>query len=103
MTLKTEQEMEQEQKERPAPCSRRSMLRNVAVAAAGVAVFNAGLSKPASAKAAQNLVGYQDTPHGTQECDNCSQFEPPSSCKIVDGTISPKGWCKVYAPKPPGH
>jgi hypothetical protein len=35
-----------------------------------------------------------------QECDNCSQFEPPSSCKVVDGTISPTGWCKVYVRKP---
>jgi hypothetical protein len=35
-----------------------------------------------------------------QECDNCSQFEPPSSCKVVDGAVNPTGWCKVYVKKP---
>jgi len=24
----------------------------------------------------------------------------PSSCKMVDGKINPKGWCQLYAPKP---
>jgi hypothetical protein len=32
--------------------------------------------------------------------ENCSLFEAPSSCKTVDGTVSPKGWCMVYAKKP---
>jgi hypothetical protein len=27
-------------------------------------------------------------------------FEAPSSCKTVDGTVSPQGWCMVYAKKP---
>jgi len=25
---------------------------------------------------------------------------PPAACKVVEGKISPKGWCAVYAPKP---
>jgi hypothetical protein len=80
--------------------SRRCLLGNAAVAAGGIAVFSTVISRPAEAKAAQKLVGYQDTPHGAQQCDNCSQFDPPSSCKVVDGTISPTGWCKVYVKKP---
>jgi hypothetical protein len=27
-------------------------------------------------------------------------FEAPNSCKTVEGTISPEGWCMVYAKKP---
>jgi hypothetical protein len=79
--------------------SRRCLLGNAAFAAGGIAVFSTVISRPAEAKAAQKLVGYQDTPHGAQQCDNCSQFDPPSSCKVVDGTISPTGWCKVYVKK----
>jgi hypothetical protein len=75
-------------------------LRNAAFAAGGAAVLVTGVSRPASAKAAQKLVGYQDTPHGAQQCDNCSQFVAPASCKVVDGEISPTGWCKVYVKKP---
>lgn len=69
-------------------------------ATGGVAALGSIASRPAQAKAAQKLVGYQDTPHGAQQCNNCAQFEAPSSCKVVDGTISPTGWCKVYVKKP---
>jgi hypothetical protein len=72
-----------------AALSRRSILRNLAISAGG-----------AQTKATQKAVGYQDTPHGAQRCDNCLQFEPPSSCKTVQGTIAPAGWCKVYVKKP---
>ena len=54
----------------------------------------------AQTKATQKAVGYQDTPKGAQRCDNCRQFEPPSSCKTVEGTVAPAGWCKVYVKKP---
>ncbi len=54
----------------------------------------------AQAKIAPNLVQYQDKPKGDAECDKCLQFVAPGSCKVVDGKISPKGWCAAYAPKP---
>ncbi len=93
--------MNQEPKQSSTPCSRRSLLRKAAVTAGGIALVGAALRPdPAAAKATQKAVGYQDTPHGAQQCDNCSQFQPPSSCKVVDGTISPTGWCKVYVKKP---
>jgi hypothetical protein len=95
--------MDQDPKSRARPCSRRSLLRKAALTAGGIAVAGTALRpNPAAAKAAQKAVGYQDTPHGAQQCDNCSQFEAPSSCKVVDGTVSPTGWCKVYVKKPAG-
>ena len=84
--------------------SRRSILRNVGFAAGGAAVFGTIMTKnrmaAAQTKVSQTVVGYQDTPHDAQRCDNCLQFEPPSSCKVVEGKISPSGWCKVYVKKP---
>jgi High potential iron-sulfur protein len=50
-------------------------------------------------KMAQKLVHYQDTPHSGQACATCVQFQPPSSCKVVEGTISPAGWCELYVKK----
>jgi hypothetical protein len=49
---------------------------------------------------APKLVQYQEKPKGTQECDGCLHFVAPSSCKMVDGKINPKGWCALFAPKP---
>jgi hypothetical protein len=28
-------------------------------------------------------------------------FMPPAGCKIVDGAISPDGWCNFFAQRPP--
>jgi hypothetical protein len=48
---------------------------------------------------AQKAVEYQDTPKGDQECSNCSLFQDPNACTLVDGEISPKGWCKFWVKK----
>jgi High potential iron-sulfur protein len=40
---------------------------------------------------------YQDTPNGIYSCANCSLFERPKSCKVVDGDVSEDGWCKAFA------
>ena len=78
--------------------------RQVLTIAAGASVTSAaaviGTSTPAqAAKVSQKIVKYQDTPKGQQSCENCVQFEAPSSCKTVDGTVAAQGWCMVYAKK----
>ena len=62
---------------------------------------SAALSRPARAqeKVTQAVVQYQKQPKNGQMCSTCVNFEPPSACKIVQGTIEPNGWCLVYAPK----
>ena len=91
---------------RSAELSRRSILRNLAYTVGGAAMLGTTVSghrvAAAQTKMTQKAVGYQDTPKGKQRCDNCAQFEPPSSCKIVQGNIAPAGWCKVYVKKPAG-
>jgi hypothetical protein len=34
-----------------------------------------------------------------QVCGGCSLFKGPSSCMLVKGKISPKGYCIAYSPK----
>ena|SRR5579862_677358 len=88
---------------RLAALSRRKILQGLARAGSGAALLATMAQIPsaaAQAKAAQKVVAYQATPHGTQECDNCRQFVAPNACKVVDGDVSPQGWCKVYVKKP---
>jgi hypothetical protein len=40
---------------------------------------------------------YQDSPRGIAMCATCTLFVAPRGCKVVDGVISPNGWCKEYA------
>ena len=77
-----------------------SVSRRSALGGAAKFLLLAGATlTPAQAKVAQANAGYQDAPKGELKCASCVHFAPPSSCQIVDGTISPNGWCKLFAPK----
>ena len=52
----------------------------------------AGMEKRSKAQ-----VQYQDSPRGIAMCATCTLFVEPRGCKVVDGEISPNGWCKEYA------
>jgi len=81
-----------------ANLNRRSLLKRVALLL-GAAAIPVGKHAVAAGTAPQAAVKYQDKPQGDQQCDNCIHFEAPSACKIVEGTVSPKGWCAVWAKK----
>lgn len=52
----------------------------------------------APAKSSQASVQYQTQPKGGQKCGNCMNFIAESNtCKRVDGTVSPQGWCIIWA------
>ena len=74
--------------------SRRTLLQ-VAAAAGAVPVLALGV-QPAAAKMAQTAVAYQQQADGDKKCSSCKMFEAPSSCKKVEGTISPNGVCKLW-------
>ena len=78
--------------------TRRTLFRCAAATAGGMA-FWLGWSTSAHAKVTQKAVGYQETPKGDQSCSNCSLFVAPASCELVDGTISPQGWCRFHRSK----
>ncbi len=54
----------------------------------------------AQQKASKKAMQYQDRPKNGQECDQCMHFQPPKACAVVEGDISPKGWCAAWAKKP---
>ena len=86
---------------KPKDLSRRVFLQRVATYGAGAAIIQ-GLGSnlaTAQAKVAQNTVSYQDKPKGPQWCDGCNNFQPPNACKMVDGEISPQGWCSLFTKK----
>jgi hypothetical protein len=79
--------------------TRRSIVQ-AAIGAFGVAAAIAARPRPAAAEPtiSQEAVAYEDQPQGDRECDKCVQFVPPSSCKVVEGTISPHGSCRIFRP-----
>ena len=54
----------------------------------------------ATTKVSQASVQYQAQPKGDQKCSGCVHFIAGSNtCKLVDGQISPEGWCSLWAKK----
>ena len=59
---------------------------------------SADAAAPAAAKVSQASVQYQNLPKGEQKCSECLHFIAGSnSCKLVEGQISPDGWCSLWA------
>ena len=81
-----------------AKISRRKFFSSTAILAGGVVGLGAS-TRTAIAAVQQEAAGYQDKDNNGQSCSSCVHFTPPSSCKVVAGTISPGGWCKLYAKK----
>ena len=81
-------------KEKRSDSSRRSFLQRCL---AGVVMAGASAS-PALALNRMNKAAsrYQNHPNGDERCGGCRHFQPPGSCEIVPGHISPRGWCKWY-------
>jgi anaerobic selenocysteine-containing dehydrogenase len=81
--------------------SRRDFM-NIAGVGAG-ALIAIGLSSSASAaekkKFSQQQAHYQPIPKSGQRCQNCALWQTPNACQVVDGPVSPAGWCILYQPK----
>jgi secreted PhoX family phosphatase len=83
----------------PEALSRRTLLSGAAFAASAAAVGLMPLRARAQQKVAQSAAQYQASPKNGQQCSTCSHFQAPSSCQVVDGSISPNGWCALYTKK----
>ncbi len=81
--------------------SRRSLLVQIALLGGAALAASVVPSKQASAqqKVSKEAMKYQDKPNGDKQCSNCMQFVPPASCKIVNGVISPNGYCLAWVKK----
>jgi hypothetical protein len=78
--------------------SRRAFIKTMG--AAGCALAQAAKAqeyKPqAQKKLTQAAARYQTSPHGNEACGTCPYFQFPKSCVVVDGEISPAGWCPIW-------
>ena len=84
--------------------SRRNLLQRATTIAGGAvalagAIISATPTEAEITKIPQTTAGYQATPKDGHSCAACTHFIAPSSCKLVDGTISSAGWCKLFAAK----
>jgi hypothetical protein len=51
-------------------------------------------------KLSQAQAKYQNQPKNDQQCSNCTHFIADSStCKVVEGKVSPDAWCMLWARK----
>ncbi len=84
--------------------SRREALGGLLVLPA-LAGLLASTTSIAEAKSSKASVKYQSHPKGSQKCSGCRFFQAgktPSAmgtCKIVEGAISPNGWCTAFTAK----
>ncbi len=54
----------------------------------------------ATPKVSKAIAHYQEQPKGDQQCANCANFIAESkTCKVVEGPISPNGWCIYWFKK----
>lgn len=40
------------------------------------------------------IAGYEDD---GDRCENCSYFQAPSDCSVVNTQVQPQGWCKLHS------
>jgi hypothetical protein len=77
--------------------SKRGFMRCVLAGFAGLALRPPRAFAQGAGKMSKAQAQYQDHPNGIQACATCTLFEEPKTCKVVDGDVSPDGWCKAYA------
>ena len=87
------------------PSRRKTMKLGVAALAGACVAGGAARQAAAQAKASKQSMQYQDQPKNGQQCDQCMQWIPgpnagaQGQCKVVEGPISPKGWCVAFVKK----
>ena len=84
--------------------NRRAFVEGLVILPA-LAVLLAGEAAADGSKASQASMHYQNSPNGEMHCSGCKFFIPAQdpkangSCQIVDGSISPTGYCMAYSAK----
>jgi high potential iron-sulfur protein len=81
--------------------SRRTIVLFGSACAAGSISLFGRVKEAHAAKFPQTspVVLYQPSPKDGHQCDGCTLFQSPDACQVVDGTISPTGWCKLWVKK----
>ena len=83
------------------PLSRRAAFKTIGAAAAATCGLAANGKaqeyKPQEqTKLTKAAAKYQDLPSGDELCAGCPYFILPGSCVVVEGEVSPTGWCPMF-------
>ena len=74
-----------------------SRRRFLGLAGTGILIGTLAQVRRAEAKTSQNAAQYQDTPKGDKSCSGCTLFlADDNACRIVEGEISPNGYCRFW-------
>ena len=77
--------------------TRREALRGTALFGLAASAGLLAGSHEAAARISKKAAGYVGSPRNGQKCANCRWFYPRSRrCKVVTGTFSPNGWCRLW-------
>ena len=79
--------------------SRRVVVTGTVLALGAAATATVVLPAEVQEKMTQADAKYPGTPKRDQRCDGCMLFQPPNACKVVEGEISPSGWCELFVKK----
>ena len=83
--------------------TRRLLVGRMTLAIGLAGALGAGLAplraNATPAKLSPGEIGYQPKPKGNARCELCVNWQAPSSCKVVAGSISPDGWCGLFVRK----
>jgi hypothetical protein len=85
--------------ENPVPKLSRCMTRRRLIALSALAAGGAqAQQRPAIVKASKKVAGYiEKSDASAQNCSQCHFYLDPFDCMIVEGTVSPWGYCKYFA------
>jgi anaerobic selenocysteine-containing dehydrogenase len=84
--------------------SRRKFL-GAAAAGASVIALGAGAQdkpQPGLRKRSREQVRYQNEPYLGRTCSRCVLYQGDGICVILDGAVSPNGWCNQWVPNTMG-
>ena len=89
--------------------SRRRMLK-AAMSVGGAALLGYTMESNAQQKPKATLkkrskeaVGYRDEPYEGRSCAKCVLYSGHGECVLVEGEVSPNGWCLQWTPATMGR
>lgn len=78
----------------PLLCTRRAALGWFGMTV--LAVVTGTGSVLAQSQVSKEQAKYQGSPRDGKKCAGCKHFKAPDSCRLVEGKISPDGWCRFW-------
>lgn len=93
--------MSNDSRDNESSVSRRGFLSAASIgctAVLAIALADSAIAEPKK-KFTQQQAHYQPTPKSGQRCQNCALWQSPTSCQVVEGQVSPAGWCILYQAK----